>query len=241
MFLLSYGLCALLLWTMENKTNNGGRLWKWWKKGELSLDMFRTPKAQESSRLWPIAVVGGTMALAVGTCGAVAIIFISVIVGFKASGLKARVLVAESKLPEEKVKKESTKESKEPPKRLTPDEKVHRRAKDSFHFTTTVHILLNFLVLFAVPTLIAWYENLQFDFRLRNDPTLYPALVASVAVIDILGNPVPLPKKSKLVKPVSWVLYFFTLLMVLYAIESVYRCVYFLSASILLLSFLQLV
>lgn len=52
-------------------------------RGELSLDMFRTPKAQESSRLWPIAVVGGTMALAVGTCGAVAIIFISVIVGFK--------------------------------------------------------------------------------------------------------------------------------------------------------------
>ncbi|KAJ8037678.1 GPI inositol-deacylase [Holothuria leucospilota] len=237
MFLLSYGFCALFVLGLENKPNTGGRFWKWWKKGELSLEAFKSQNSSEQSRIWSIAVVGAVIAIAFGTCAAVAAMVLSLFLGLKAAGLKAKFLVAESKV-QNTANKEPAKEDEQ--KKPTKDEEVLRQVRDNFYYVFTVLTLLNFLILIVLPSFLAWMENIKFNYRLQNDPALYPVLLACVSVIDVLGNPRPLPQNSKLTKPVSWILYLFTMLLVLYAIDSVYRCAYFLSMSMLLLSFLQL-
>ncbi|XP_071964178.1 GPI inositol-deacylase-like isoform X2 [Antedon mediterranea] len=113
-------------------------------------------------------------------------------------------------------------------------------AEDVYNYHFTLMMLLLCLVVINIPSLIVWAKHLKYSYSLPSDPARYSSLAVCSSLAILLDPSKSLPSNMNLAKFTSRLTYIFTIAMVLYTIESVYRLSYFVSVTFVIAAVMQM-
>ncbi|XP_033108072.1 GPI inositol-deacylase-like [Anneissia japonica] len=113
-------------------------------------------------------------------------------------------------------------------------------AEDVYNYHFTLMMLLLCMVVINMPSLIVWANHLKYAYSLPTDPARFTSLAVCSAFAILIDPNKSLPTNIGFAKFASRLIYIFTIAMVLYAIESMYRLSYFVAATFVIAAVIQL-
>ncbi|XP_054763007.2 GPI inositol-deacylase-like [Lytechinus pictus] len=251
-FIFGYVILTILTELMELDVLFFGKLLSLFKGTSMNVDS--TPYTGSLGySLFLYAILGGLMAVCVGSCGAVVLLLLVLLYLLKVIALQARVNVLKGclNLPKDanvkdedgKEKESGTKSQEDKSAASTTDTSTPSPldvAQTTLYFHFAVMILTLLLALLNLPSLAFWVKNMKHEiYNLERDPALYPTLVVIAALTVLLDPAYTIPKNGLFTRAFSWVVYAFTLITLLYASDAMYRLSYLLASTIFLIAINQ--